>query len=239
MIENALAYDEKFTEILFSSGFLGQKIYADYQTQKKSTTNSFYILGNCGFMLSGTNLTVCGKLTGEDVEQILFFCSFFGVNTIESTQRIASLKVDKELEIMKYVGGGTSTQQGIIKNENIYLFIKFCCENFDGLSFDNVYANFVRKVNGGISDIYYLKKDSRIVSGAITTQYFGDTEYITFVSTANEFRNGGMANKILAHIISQKEGKIILLKCEKQLCEFYQRAGFKPIGKIIVNKFEG
>ncbi|MEG0021112.1 MAG: GNAT family N-acetyltransferase [Oscillospiraceae bacterium] len=237
MIENALAYDKKFTDILFASGFLGQKIYADYQTQKKSITNSFYILNNCAFMLSGVNVTLCGEARGDDIEQLLSFCHFFGVSTIESQREDIPLKTDKELMIMRHLGDIPKPQENIIKNENIYPFIKFCCENFEGLSFDNVYANFVRKVNGGISNIYYIKNGEKIASGAVATDYFGNEEYITLVSTAQEFRGSGMANKILSHIISQKGDRGIVLKCEKPLCGFYGRAGFETVGKITINKF--
>lgn len=239
MIENAVNHDDKFKEILFSSGFLGQKIYADYLTQKSSVTNSFYLSNNCAFMLSGVNLTLCGDVITDDIEQIVFFCQFFGVQTVESQILNLPLKISKKLIIMEYRGDISAPLDGIIKNENIYLFIKFCCDNFYGISFDNVYANFAKKVNCGLSQIFYIKKDENIASGAIATDYFDNTQYITFVSTAPQHRKSGMAKAVLSHIISQNQGKKILLKCENSLVEFYTELGFKAVDTITINHFEG
>lgn len=238
MIENALNCDGKFTRILFSSGFLGQKIYADYTTQKKSKTNSFYLLNNCAFMISGVNMTLCGDIVNEDMEELLSFCHFFGVLTIESQILNLPLWVDKKMVVMEYRGGGRFSQQDIVENEDIYLFIQFCCENFEGIEFDNVYANFARKVNEKVAQTYYIKKDGRIASGAIATEYFDKTRYITFVSTAKKYRKQGLAQIILSHIISQSPKEKILLKCENSLCEYYSKLGFKGVDTITINSFE-
>ena len=137
---------------------------------------------------------------------------------------------------MEYAGDMPEKQQDIIVNEDNYSFIKFCCNNFHNLSFDIVYSNFTRKINKGISDICYLKRNGKIASGAISTEYGDDTVYITFVSTAPEYRKQGLAEKVIGHIIAENAGKKIILKCEDALKPFYEKLGFKAAGTVNLYK---
>ena len=236
MIINASEKGKEFEEIIRESDFLGQKIYADYISRQLKETNSFYVAENSAFMLSGTNLTLCGKPTADELEEILSFCNFCGVKTIESQIHNLPMTVDKELHIMEYKGQGTQPCADIISNDDMYSFIKFCCENFHNLSFDIVYSNFTRKVNNGISNTYYLKDGDKITSGAISTKYGEDTLYITFVSTNPQFRRQGLAAKVLGHIISLNKDKKVILKCEDALKAFYESLGFEAVGKVKLYK---
>lgn len=236
MIVNASENNIKFENIIKSSGFLGQKIYADYISGQSEETNSFYISDNSAFMLSGVNITLCGNPSEEELEEIFEFCNFCGVSSIESENKNLPKKVERQLHIMQYVGKGAKSDKNIVKNDDIYSFIKFCCINFYGLSFDIVYSNFTRKINKGIADIYYIKEGSKIISGAISTQYGEETVYVTFVSTSKQYRGEGMASRVVNHIISENKGKKIVLKCEDNLQQFYEKLGFKEIGKITVYK---
>lgn len=236
MIVNATENAAKFENIIRNSDFLGQKIYADYISKQLKETNSFYVGENTAFMLSGTNLTLCGKMSPDELEEILMFCNFCGVKSIESQIPGLPMNIDKVLHIMEYSGNVCSLRQDIVVNEDIYSFIKFCCSNFHNLCFDIVYSNFARKVNMGISDIYYLKDNGKIVSGAISTQYSDDTVYITFVSTNPEYRKQGLAANILTHIVAQNSGKKIILKCEDALKPFYEKFGFREAGTVNLYK---
>ncbi|MBE6894799.1 MAG: GNAT family N-acetyltransferase [Ruminococcaceae bacterium] len=236
MILNAAEDVQKFENIIKASGFLGHKIYADYISGQERDTNSFYISENCAFMLSGVNITLCGKPSADELEEILRFCDFCSVKSIESQIENLPLKADRQMHIMEYTGGETLSCEDIITNTDIYSFIKFCCINFHNLCFDIVYANFTRKVNKGIADIYYLKQNGKIASGAIATDYGKNSVYITFVSTAQEYRNQGLAAKVLSHIISQNKDKKVILKCEDALKPFYEKFGFKAVDRITVYK---
>lgn len=236
MIVNATENPQKFLQIINSSGFLGQKIYADYISGQIRETNSFYVSENCAFMLSGVNLTLCGSPKGDELEELLTFCNFCGVSSIESQIKNLPMTADRQLHIMEYKGSSAEACQYIVKNEDMYTFIKFCCANFHNLCFDIVYSNFARKMNKGIADIYYIKKDDKIVSGAIATAYGEDSIYITFVSTLPEYRRQGLAENVLQHIISQYNNKKIILKCEDMLKPFYEKLGFKAVDAITVYK---
>ena len=236
MIVNATENAGKFEKIINESGFLGQKIYADYISGQIRDTNSFYVSENCAFMLSGVNLTLCGKPTADELEEILTFCNFCGVSSIESQIKNLPMAVERNLHIMEYAGDMPEKQQDIFVNEDNYSFIKFCCSNFHNLSFDIVYSNFTRKINKGISDICYLKINDKIASGAISTEYGDDTVYITFVSTAPEYRKQGLAAKVIGHIIAENAGKKIILKCEDALKPFYEKLGFKAAGTVKLYK---
>lgn len=236
MITNATENTEKFEKIINNSDFLGKKILADYVSQQLKETNSFYVGDNTAFMLSGTNLTLCGNPTADELEEILMFCNFCGVKSIESQIPRLPMNIDKILHIMEYAGDMPEKQQDIFVNEDNYSFIKFCCSNFHNLSFDIVYSNFTRKINKGISDICYLKINDKIASGAISTEYGDDTVYITFVSTAPEYRKQGLAAKVIGHIIAENAGKKIILKCEDALKPFYEKLGFKAAGTVKLYK---
>lgn len=236
MIVNASENTQKFENILNNSGFLGQKIYADYISGQLKETNSFYVTDNCAFMISGVNLTLCGKPKADELEEILMFCNFCGVISIETQNDNLPMDIERQLHIMEYAGDGASECEDIFVNEEIYSFIKFCCTNFHNLCFDIVYSNFARKVNKGIADIYYVKADEKIASGAIATKYGEDSVYITFVSTLQEFRKRGLAAKVLGHIISRNSDKRVILKCEDSLKAFYENLGFKAVGAITVYK---
>lgn len=234
MIVHATENTHKFEQIIKDSGFLGQKIYADYISGQIKETNSFYVSENCAFMLSGVNLTLCGKPTADELEELLTFCNFCGVSSIESQIKNLPMSVDKKLHIMEYAGETTIEREDVVSNEDTYSFIKFCCTNFHNLNFDIVYSNFARKINKGISDIYYIIKNNKIVSGAISTVYSEDTVYITFVSTLNEYRKQGLAEKVLGHIIAKNKDKKVILKCEDALKPYYEKLGFNSIGEITV-----
>lgn len=236
MITNASENTIKFEAIISNSDFLGKKIYADYTSQQLKETNSFYVGDNTAFMLSGTNLTLCGTPTADELEEILMFCNFCGVKSIESQIPRLPMNIDKILHIMEYTGGTPQKQQDIKVNDEIYSFIKFCCSNFHNINFDIVYSNFARKVNKGISDIYFLKKDDKIASGAISTSYGEDTVYITFVSTSPEYRNQGLAAKVINHIIADNTDKKVILKCEDTLKPFYEKLGFKAVDTVKLYK---
>ncbi|MBR2027795.1 MAG: GNAT family N-acetyltransferase [Oscillospiraceae bacterium] len=236
MIVNATENAGKFEKIINESGFLGQKIYADYISGQIRDTNSFYVSENCAFMLSGVNLTLCGKPTADELEEILTFCNFCGVSSIESQIKNLPMAVERNLHIMEYAGGETQADDDIISNEGTYSFIKFCCANFHNLNFDIVYSNFARKINKGIANVYYLMQDDKIVSGAISTVYSEDTVYITFVSTLPQYRKRGLAEKVLGHIISRNKDKKVILKCEDVLKPYYEKLGFKAVGAITVYK---
>lgn len=236
MITNASENGKKFEDIILNSDFLGQKIYADYTSRQLKETNSFYISENCAMMLSGTNLTLCGKPTADELEEILSFCNFCNVKLIESQIHGLPMTVDKELHIMEHSGENTQLCEGIYSNEDMYSFIKFCCENFHNLCFDIVYSNFTRKVNNGLSNTYYIRQNNKIASGAISTKYGEDTVYITFVSTSPEFRKNGLAAKVVGHIISLNKDKKVILKCEDSLKHFYENLGFKEVGTVKLYK---
>ena len=236
MIVNASENPKRFEEIIKYSDFLGQKIHADYISHQLKETNSFYVLENSAFMMSGTNITLCGNPSEDELEEILMFCNFCGIRSIESQIPGLPMNVDKVLHIMEHIADDEVISEEIIKNEDMYSFIKFCCSNFHGINFDVVYSNFTRKLNAGITNIYYLKKGDKIASGAITTLYSDDTVYITFVSTAPEFRKNGLAAQVIKHIGADNKGKKVILKCEDTLKSFYENLGFTEIGTVKLYK---
>ena len=236
MIINAVENATKFEEIINNSGFLGQKIYADYISGQLKETNSFYVTENCAFMLSGINVTLCGNPTDDELEEILVFCNFYGIKTIESQIPDLHANLERTLHIMEFKGEIRSCTETVTVNEDNYSFIKFCCENFHGLVFDIVYSNFVRKINRGIADIYYIVKNGRIAAGAIATKYSEDTVYITFVSTSPDYRNQGLAAQVLSYIINSNKGRKVILKCEDELKAFYEKLGFKATGTVNLYK---
>lgn len=234
MIVNALQDKKHFENIAQNSGFLGKKIYSEYLSQKGVDNNLFYVIDNAVFMLSGNNITLCGDITEENLEEIISFSFFVSAKTIETQILNLPLDIDKKIYIMEYVGEPKTEIENIEINKNIYSFAKFSCDNFNGISFDMAYSNFARKVNKELSNIYYIEDNSKIISGAISTVYDENTVYITFVSTDKEYRRQGLAKNVIDYIVKHNENKTILLTCECKLKEFYEKIGFKNIDYIEV-----
>ena len=236
MITTVANRKEKFEENLKKySDFLTQKIKSEYRSDNSLLLNNFYTFGENNLMLMGENLSVSGVLTEDDMEELLSFCSFLGVYHLESWQDDLPLAEKAPMHLMKYTGGRQSECDEIIKNENIYQFSQFSTDNFSGISFNTVYSYFARKVNRGVSDIYYLTDEEKIVSGALATN-FDDAVYITFVSTGRKHRSKGLAHKVISHIISQNSHRDIILMCETALIPFYTRQGFEKTGEIYLYK---
>lgn len=237
MIKNSANDRENFETKLKNNEFLCRKIMADYiSCAGVQDSNMFYTTDKGIFMLSGVNITLCGEITDENLEEIISFAGFCGAKTIE-TQLELPLETEKQMYIMEYKSDCKEiTDIKFERNNDIYSFIKFCCENFVGISFDIAYANFARKVNKGISNVYYVKENKQIISGAIDTKYGEDSVYITFVCTDVNYRNKSLAKKVINHIICQNKNKKILLKCEEKLKNYYENMGFSHTGTINIYK---
>lgn len=232
MITTAKDNLKKFEENLEKNdNFLTRKVRCEYTVNKDITLDNFYTSDNVDIMLLGENMTICGIPTEEEKETLISFAKFLGIKEIETDISDFNIGHKNTLYLMKYIGDNQIKNNDIKKNINIYEFSKFCCKNFDDISFDMVYSYFARKVNKGISNIYYLEKDGKILSGAVATDYGGKI-YLTFVSTDKEWRKNGLAKTIINHIISENEDMIVGLLCEKKLIPFYNNLNFYNSGEI-------
>ena len=232
MIRQAKYDPEKFREITSGSSFLSKKMRCEYISIKDVSPENFYSINNCGLMLMGENLSLCGNPTEDDMESILSFCQFLGVYGLETEIPDLPFKSRNTMYLMEYTGGQCEASADIITNENIYGFSQFCCTNFTDAAFSTVYSYFARKVNKQISDIYYLVDNRKIVSGAVATRYGANEVYITFVSTDRVHREKGLATRIIRHIIASNPGRRVILMCEEKLLHFYENLGFSHTDDI-------
>lgn len=236
MIVSAASDTDRFEHNLeCGKDFMTQKIKAEYRSDKQAVLNNFYCFEDCDIMQMGENLSVCGDLKVEQIEELLSFCNFTGVYGLESRQDNLPVVHRNIMHLMTYKGDGGTSCRDIVKNENIYQFSQFSAANFPGTAFNIVYSYFARKVNKGVSDIYYLEHNGKIVSGALAT-HFDDSIYITFVSTDRKFRKQGLARQIINHIVSRYPHREILLMCETELMDFYQKLCFEKTGEIYLYK---
>lgn len=236
MIVAAKTNIEKFEENLNRQDtFLAKKMRCEYLSCKDVTLDNFYCSDNVNIMLNGENASICGMPTEEEIESILSFCQFLRVYGLETELDDLPVKNRHTLYLMSYKGNKCKQRENIIHNQNIYQFSEFCTHNFDDVSFDMIYSFFARKVNKGFSDIYYIEKSGKIISGAVATNY-GETIYLSFVSTEVGERGKGLASEIIGHVISENHGREIILMCEEGLIEFYKKLGFYNSGKINLYK---
>lgn len=230
--DNIERFEQNFDK---HNSFLSQKIKSEYRSDKAAVLNNFYCLNNNNLMLMGENMSVAGTLSEDETEEVLSFCQFMGVYGLESRQDNLPIPHRNVMNIMQYTGSGAQPCPEIVKNENIYQFSQFSCSNFPGTAFNMVYSYFARKVNRGVSDIYYLEHNGKIVSGALAT-HFDKEIYLTFVSTVNNFRRGGLARQVINHIISRYADSSIILMCEDELMPFYEKLGFEKTGETYLYK---
>lgn len=226
MIKSAKYEQEQFEKNISGTSFLANKMKCEYISTKEINLGNFYTLNDCGIMIMGENVSLCGDFTEDDLETILSFCQFIGVYGLETERDDLPIKTRRALYLMEYRGESGEANADIIRNDNIYGFSEFCCNNFPGSAFSTVYSYFARKVNKGISDIYYLIDNRKIVSGAVATRYGGNTLYITFVSTDRRYRRKGLSATVIKHIVASNPGRRIVLMCEEELEPFYSKLGF-------------
>ncbi len=232
MITTAKSNIDKFLNNIQGTSFLQQKMYREYLSNKDVDLNNFYTMDSCAIMLMGENMSLRGSPTAEDIDSILSFCHFMGVYGLESEIDNLPVKTRTTMYIMEHTGRGAEIEKDIEKNSNIYSFARFCSDNFPGTAFSYVYPYFARKVNKGISDLYYITEKGKIISGAVATKYGRDEVYLTFVSTRKAYRRKGLAKSIINHIARQNKDRKVILMCEAELLPFYEKLGFTHTNNI-------
>ena len=236
MIRSAASRPQQFRLNLAASDcFLARKIKSEYLSDRAVNANNFYLSDDKCLMIIGENLSVGGSLTADQAEEVLSMCSFLGLYGLESMQDDLPIPHRTVMNIMEHTAGGGTPDSDMVKNENIYQFSQFSCGNFPGSAFNTVYSYFARKVNKGVSDIYYKTQQGRIVSGALATRFDSDI-YITFVSTGRQHRHRGLASRVVKHIISCYPDSRIFLMCEQELTAFYTGLGFEKTGETYLYK---
>lgn len=235
MITTAGADIKRFEDnFLRNDSFLSQKLYCEYLAAKDVNLNNFYCYENLNLMLSGANLSCAGIVRENQKESLISFCSFMGVYFLESRQDNLCSFPKQTLSLMEYAGTAEENSE-IIQDENIYGFAAFCARNFEDVSFDMVYSSFARKINKNLGHAYCLNKDGQTVSAAFACDY-GDSVYITFVSTAPDQRKKGFAARVIRHMAAGSGGKKVVLMCEDRLKDYYTKLGFRHRHNIYLYK---
>lgn len=235
MITTAGADIKRFEDnFLRNDSFLSQKLYCEYIASRDVNLNNFYCYENLNLMLSGANLSCAGTVREHQKESLISFCSFMGVYFLESRQDNLCSFPKQTLSLMEYTGTAEENSE-IIQDENIYGFAAFCARNFEDVSFDMVYSSFARKINKNLGHAYCLNKDGQTVSAAFACDY-GESVYITFVSTAPAQRKKGYASRVIRHIAAGSDGKKVVLMCEDRLKGYYTKLGFRHRHNIYLYK---
>ena len=235
MIKQATSDPARFEKIISASSFLAEKMRCEYYSAGDNAKGNFYFLNNCGIMVMGENVSVCGRYTAQELETILSFCHFMGIYGLESEQDNLPIHSRMVMNYMRHTGRADTQLDNVVKDTNLYSFSHFCADNFTGTDFDTVYSYFARKVNRGFSHIYYIEQNGKIVSAALSTNY-GQHYYLTFVSTGREYRHSGYASRLIGYITAENKPRDTILMCENELVGFYQNLGFKKEKEIYLYK---
>lgn len=233
MIKNARDCIGRFTENLKIGGFISDKIKFEYENLGFCHNSAFYVLNDKCLMAKGENLSVNGDLSPEEFESVKTFCRFTGVKTLESRQCQLPFKNRESLNIMGAIYSGENADAAVIvsKNKGIYDFAGFCSENFPGADRDFIYPYFALPVNCGTGNLYMIKDNDKILSGAFVADY-GGYGYITFVSTGRQFRGKGCAGTVIKTILADLKNKPARLVCCNELVNFYENLGFKKTDEL-------
>ncbi|MGV8142074.1 MAG: GNAT family N-acetyltransferase [Candidatus Pacearchaeota archaeon] len=84
------------------------------------------------------------------------------------------------------------------------------------------------------SKLYYIEKNEKIAS-FLTIKEWKDSTEIGTVYTNPEFRNKGLAKKLISNIV--KKYKKVGLICKNELIPFYEKQGLKK-SNLVTNKIE-
>lgn len=91
-----------------------------------------------------------------------------------------------------------------------------------------------KNIKEGMTSIYYIKSDGKIVSSAETTAENSDAAMIIGVCTAENYRNQGYASQLMIYICKkfiEKNKKLCLFYDNPDAGKIYRRLGFEAIGQ--------
>ncbi len=104
------------------------------------------------------------------------------------------------------------------------------------LSFDDErrYVLRLRAVNSGLSAVFGIREDGRLVASASISSMNGKYALIADVFTDENYRRRGLARQCLMSVTEYalEKGRIPILLCDGKMCPYYKKAGFEIYGKM-------
>lgn len=135
--------------------------------------------------------------------------------------------------------------EGIKANEDdFYTIAKLIYEDEDlGRSYklEELASQMYQRYIDGYTRNYVIKKDNKVVSHVATGAEYENIAMVAYVVTDKEYRNQGLASKLLTYICKQllKENKeIFLINYSNESSNLYDKIGFNiscEWGKLFVN----
>lgn len=169
----------------------------------------------------------CGKNKEGNIKSLIFNDGDRNILSY-GTALPAFLKKDESI-IMIYKGGKVLSCAGEIPSENIkevYMLLS----GTDFLSFDNNNRCEFRKksVIKGLAHVFGIYENDRLVSTASVSAENKKYAFVADVFTNPEKRKKGYAKKCVLSAVSSAvaEEKIPLLRCRKNMCDYYGNIGF-------------
>lgn len=220
---------------IIGKDFLSEKI--KYEKNLNISDCCFYNCENGILMQHGSLLTCSGKI--GDFDEVLSFCRFLSINSIQTYEIIDSADCDIEYLMVKTCNDkicDLKSVKYIKKNEDIYKFSEFCASIFHGVCFDILYPYLAIRINRGACDIFYNENVYGKIISALAVLHFQNFDFITLICTAESHRNKGLCRNLIDTASFLSKSKKLCVLCTNELKNFYEKLGFTPEEKIYCYK---
>jgi GNAT superfamily N-acetyltransferase len=103
--------------------------------------------------------------------------------------------------------------------------------DYEGQDFKAWYVDISHRVRHGTAKAYTLCLDNSIIASGIISAKYDDYAVLTAVRTADDFRRMGYGSMLVNFICSDVKGVVYIMRDKNLNEEFYNKLGFKNIGK--------
>lgn len=129
-----------------------------------------------------------------------------------------------------------STMQGVIIDEYPKLMDLYNFVDYDGMDFKAWYVDISHRVRHYTAKAYTLNVGENIISSGILSSIYEGYAVLTAVRTSDEFRKMGYGSTLVNYICSDVCSTVYIMRDMELNESFYQKLGFKNIGKWRIYK---
>lgn len=107
----------------------------------------------------------------------------------------------------------------------------FNFEDYDCIDFEAWYVDVSHRIRHNCAKAVTLNVNGEIVSSGMISSIYDDDAILTSVRTSPEFRRMGYGSALVSEMICDIKGKVYLMRENGKNEDFYNKLGFKNIGK--------
>lgn len=215
---------------VYKTEYAFAEFWAQYDENEKITAVLSKINGECTLVFSD----------GANKAEIIAFLNFVGYNSLFlDAQKADALGIcpDSQGDILCF-DGNTQESPSADDSADMKAVFELISEN-EGknvikLDYLEWLSDFTFKSNRDAARLKALTRDGTLVSFAMTSAETENSAIISGVFTKENCRRQGMGKRVLTALcqtLVEKNKKVYILTAEKKMTAYYEKAGFKKVGR--------